>query len=463
MAKVKKAEAVEIPYPEVSVSMHQADNPVTVDLVKDLLGYEEETADSSLKDYDFIWPNGQKAKLHRNAHNRPIDMNWVLTLAQDILNRHWADSRNGEGRTLNGETFVIGRHGNALSMQHRGLALIWAEKERTGEDAEYWKEKWGDQPVSIEGIIVYGVDESTFTTRTIDNCKKRTLADVLFSGDLFKKQSTSERAALTRITDKAVKILWERTGAKTDAHSPRRTNAEAVDFIQRHERLLKAVSFIYGLDADGQVSSGLKISTGVASALMYLMAASGTDPDKYHPTPSERKANFGEWKRAEEFWTLLVGNNEQMKVTREALAALFRDRGDSTPTMGEKMAVLIKAWNLYRGGEEPKKRDLSLAYTDKDGRLVLDDFPKLGGMDLGAYGVYKTEDVGDEPTTVEEEEWEGQEETPEPSNGESNGHMEVKMEVTQPEQTGDQDNLEKIKEKLRKNRERKKKVATATA
>jgi hypothetical protein len=80
----------------------------------------------------------------------------------------------------------------------------------------------------------------------------------------------------------------------------------------------------------------------------------------------------------------------------------------TNPTTGEassimeKVCLLIKAWNLYKDGEDLTDENLKLDYKtdDKTNALLLDEFPDCGGIDKG-------EPIISETTPVVEPESEG--------------------------------------------------------
>lgn len=363
-------------YPEVQVNVAAGANALTVQQMKDLLGWQEETEEVKFGgDYLLTDAGGKKVRCLNNAHNRPLTESWARTIAQDILNKHWK---------FNGETIIIGRTGLVLSGQHRLIGGVLAEQDRTGPQEHHWKSRW-DGPITMDCLVVFGIEESGEITRTLDNVKPRTLADVLFCDEaVFGKVKPADRQKLCRMADYAVRIVWHRTGAGIDAFAPKRTHSEALDFIDRHGKILKAVKHIFEEDKDGHISKIL--SPGTAAGLLYLMASCKSDVDKYRnaDTRSEKKMDFEQWEKACEFWVLLSANAAEMEEVRKGLNNLVDPETGEAAPLAHKMALLIKAWNVFAQGYEITAKDLKLKKeTDEEGVKHLVECPTCGGIDLG--------------------------------------------------------------------------------
>lgn len=431
LKQVKKEEERPVRYEQIKVKVFEGNSPLTANMAKELLGWEEETEENKFGgDYLLTDENGVKVRCLNNSRNRPFTESWARTLAQDILNRHFAP----EGP--NGETIIIGKTGLVTSGQHRLVGLILAAQMWAGPQKHHWHEKWETEP-AIDTLLVTGVSDSALTTRTLDNVRPRSLSDVLFTSDEFARFKPKDRKPLCSMTDHAVRLLWKRTGADDDAFSPKRTHSEALDFISRHPKILKAVKHIYEENSEGAIGTGnkckIRIGPGYASGLMYLMAASDTDMDDYRNMehPGERKVNFEYWDKAEEFWVLLASG--QLKEIKKAFAGLTDPETGADGSITEKIAILAKAWALFKQGYEIKDKDLKLEYhTDEDGTKMLAEYVTFGGID-----------AGDEPPAKEEE-------------GEAPQAEEAEEEVSEYKQKK-KAKAEEIKKKLMENREKLKK------
>lgn len=433
-------------YPEIIVERCMGDKAITAEAAKRLLGWESEAdyktrtkeerpsaKESDTKFSDGSWilkdEQGQKVRCYNNSHNRPFTESWARQIGQDILNRHWADSRHGEKKvkfiygdttpytmrdgkvlkpgeafedfepTLNGETIIIGRYGNVLSGQHRLIGLILAAQIWAGPQHQtHWMHVWAKEP-TIEGIIVYGVDESSVTTRTLDNVRPRSLSDVLFTEDLFNKVKPKGRQILCRALEFSIRTMWSRTGwghERLNAWAPKRTHSESLDFLSRHERLKRTVKHVWEEDGgaggeNGGESAGKitkYLGLGYSSALCYLMACSESDGDIYRnqDPPSEKKLSWEQWDKALEFWTLLAGEAKELRQVYEAFSQLQAKFGGKP--RDQSVAILVRAWNAYAGTGKVTALDVDISdgyKTDDETGDTWYDFTAddyLGGIDL---------------------------------------------------------------------------------
>jgi hypothetical protein len=408
------------PHPKLRAEFRLGAKALTAAQARTLLGWEEEPTGTDWGE-DFLFRNlsAVKVRFAKNARNRAFREGHAKTLCYDILNRNWADSRNkGDGPdtteepTLNGESIIIGRWGNVLSAQHRLAALVMAEAEWASQP--HWKEKWPDGPPSIECLIVYGVDESPRTTRTLDNVRARDLADVLYSDEkVFGAMSPRERETMTKLIDNCVKSLWERTGARDDAWSPYRTHSESLDFVARHKRLLRCVKHIHTentrqKDEDGTLGPwriGQFVPAGRAAALMYLMGCSGTEGDVYWSLSveerNERLLKWSYWDRAAQYWEDLAAGN--LPQVPQALAILTGEDGQYELKVDEKIAVVCKSWPYYRDQESFKAEDIVPETRPRSGGgRELAEVTDVGGIDQGRDAERRREaqaaGTGSEPT-----------------------------------------------------------------
>jgi len=395
-SKVTPSIAGEELYPSVSVVVAQnveGSKPITVQKAKELLGVEE------TEGADFLIKLGEKKyKCKNNMKNRPLYQNNCLDLVQSILKKQWH---------FNGEPIIVGKKGSLLNGQHSLVALLMAEHERKdGPNSEHWKGIWPEE-CYIEKLIVYGISEDSHVVDTMDTCKPRSVADIIFRSDYFADiQKPSERKAVARIADFTIRTLRNRTGADRDAFSPRKTNVEAVDFAERHKTLFKAVSFVFTEDqAKGEEDEAKKISRyvslGTAASLLYLMAqASSNDEqiEEYNTTPNESKLDFGNWDKAEEYWLLIAKKDPSVLAVTKAIANLADiDTGVAgRSSKKEIIALLIKGWEAWFKNEVITADDLQLEFgTTEEGIRFLDEYPVVGGIDQDL-----SEDIEDDEVTV---------------------------------------------------------------
>ncbi len=367
-----------------------------------LLGWEEETEDKPFRDGEWHLKDryGKKIRLNNNPHNRPFYPSVAEALAQEHLNNRWQ---------FQSETVGIGEYGNVVDGQHTLVSgkLACQDVQR---DPEKWKHNWPAGTVTMQKIVVYGVSESDEVVNTINTGKSRSLTDVLYRTDLFKRMSKSRRQLASKILDYAVRRLWVRTGVCRSAEAPRRTHSEAIDFVERHKRLLDAVKFFMGAEprkgpkpkataaeAEEEKTAQVKdyVPLGYAAATLYLMMCSNTPLDGYYRDDgirNERRLNFSMKELAEKFWTDLP-TSQELAPLREAIAEL-RSTGGGWGRLDEIDCMVLQAWQAYRLDQPVTAATVEIKYTRPDARRRV--YPKnppsvrtetekgFLGIDLGA-------------------------------------------------------------------------------
>lgn len=415
---VPAPEAVgKIVYPTIQVNgieVPRAKLKVTAATFKKFLGWETEAeyilrrtkenpalmANAEALKWDswlLIDENGDKVRCHRNVTNRDFREPDCRAIAQSILLRQWK---------LNGETCLVGDRGNALSMQHRGIALILAVQKWL-KDQNEWKEYWKEEPY-IEALIVTGVPEDYDTVQTIDTTVPRVLADAYATSGMFDTWTLpnkedievpldkAKRTEASRLMDTATDLLWKRAGAGFDAKVKFQTHAMSRDFLNRHPSLVAAGKHLFRLD-DGRQISMKKLLRGQCAAFMYLMGVSATTEEaakaySKDPHRSEEMLDLSMWGKAEEFWQGMADPSDKREKFFDAVTkALFHIvNGDlGTIALGEKKAaVLVKAWRAYVNEESLVAEDYMSLYpeTDKNNQgeiVVTEEDLTFGGIDLG--------------------------------------------------------------------------------
>lgn len=364
-------------------------NALTVARAKELLGWKEHEAETPNHVPELFDLTQKYVTMEHNTNNRYLTSSWVLTLRQEHLRKKWR---------LNGETIVIGKYGNVLSGQHRLIGLIIAEIERLADPDKYTD--WWTDEITMDTILVFGVDESDDMFKTLNCGKPGTLAEVLFRSEHLAKFKPSQRKAAARIADYAVRLMWHRTGAGVDAYALRRTHAESIDFIERHPSLIKCVKHIY--EEDQEKSIGRFITPGTAAGLMYLMASSQSDKEAYLADRREKvlKIDPKLMSKAIEFWTLVSGSGDEFKEFRKAMGRLNDYEVCMGGTQAEKIGTVVKTWNEFVEGNGLRPKNLELLYAhEDDGSKKLMELPLVGGIDIGDP---KDADLDDDSITEED-------------------------------------------------------------
>jgi hypothetical protein len=384
--KIIPASELERPvkYPAIDIEVYdQAGDYLNADKAKELLGYEEvETlTDACCKELYSL--TGIKAILHNNVKNRYLTLTNLLELKQEILNRRWR---------LNSAAMGIGKTGLTIDCQHRLVALIIARWEwEHPEKGEQWRAVWETEPV-IPAVIMYGLDEDDALFATINKSKPGTIDETLYRSDHFKGLKSQQRKIASKVCGFAIKKLWERTGASIDTihtvggagrlKGAMATNSEMLDFIVKHQGVIKAVSKIVEFDSgkDRKISDGV-LTLGYSSALCYLMAVSGSDPEEYKVNRTEASLHLTEksWKLAFEFWYNVANNSPAFKPLRKAIA-------ESDHSADWKIAVIVKAWLCFKDAENLTPGRLKVEVEEDPDTMVtymIETMPSVGGIDFG--------------------------------------------------------------------------------
>lgn len=369
----------EVIYPAFSVKQFVGANALTAEQARKLLGWEEQPDGVEWDEYLCRDIYGHKIKAHNNVKNRPLRSGNVDACMQDILRKQWE---------LNGQTIVIGETGLIINGQHRLIGLVLADMifNKRPEDCPRL-----DAAPTLETIVVFGVKETERVFNTIDTGVSRSLADILYHSEYLLGMSQSAKKNMAKTISHSVRMLWNRTGKGLDAFAPSRTHSEMLEFIELHPHIIKACKFIVDEDSGEQIRQYL--TPGYMSAIMYIMAASATEPDAYHHASerTEENIDFANWEKAEEFFTSMSTAPNKFADVREAIANCQQqdeedpDAGGLGGTVAERVAIIIKAWNLWIANKPMLKKSLSLDYQITDaGNKVLAEDPQVGGIDLGS-------------------------------------------------------------------------------
>lgn len=374
---------------------------VTVTRMKEILGWTEEGESIKFdKDYNLVDLENKKIRLVNNGSNRDWVRDDSLKIAQDILERNWK---------MNGETGIIGEYGSVLSLQHRGIGLVFAAQKWAAktEEGEHWRTIWKEEPW-IELLITTGIKENRETTQTIDNVRTRDFADVLTSDPtFFGDKPPVERRVLCRGVMYTVKELWKRTGAKNDSYAPRQTHSGSFSFINRHPKIKESVLHLSDENQDNRVGK-IFGSLGYTAAVLYLMATSGSNPEQvttYRDAvePNEDMLDTERWDEACEFWVGLSKASPDFQPVRNALKALNHPVTGEEGSRKERALVIQRAWEQFVTGKPFDEAKLTLGASDfstpdSDGAKYQIEFANFKGIDLGES---PKEEQGINPTSEE--------------------------------------------------------------
>lgn len=372
----------EILYPELEVYVFRGETPITVEHCKEWLGWKVAEAGER---FLFVDHEGNKIRTTRNETNRPFTKRDADALAQEHLKSRY--------RGLNGMTIVIDKYGDTQNGQHRLISLPLAEQLRTQQDS-VWAESQPNE-LTMEGIVVFGVEPDEDVINTIDIGRPRSLEDILYRSPYFMEKDNNTRKVLCRGLSYAIREMWARTQASLNIFTIYPTPAEFIDFLNRHRRLQSVLEFVHKMDKDQCLTRKGQLGLGYWTALTYLMGTSESDPELYYGVEPrvEDVLDFGRWKKAEEFIQEVAHScrNRAARTTMKAVADAFILLNN--PSMeadiqervskDELFQVVIKAWHAFLQGKPVTDATLKLKYhTDDDtGVCTLLDKIVVGGID----------------------------------------------------------------------------------
>ena len=393
----KPAKAGKVLYPEYKVELCIGEKGLTHTKAKKLLGWLEDGENVKFGGEALLTDdNGHKVRCTNNVINRPLYFSHVLTLVQDILTGKWKFNFDGP--------IIISKTGKVLNGQHTLVAIIIANQiwEKMLEYKAYHK-----TPPTIDKMLCYGLEETDEVVNTMDTCKPRSLTDVIYRSKFFAKMNSADRLAVSRACDYSIRILWDRTGAKHDAHTPRRTHSEALDFIDRHPKLLDCVKFV----VDEGKGLAKYLSQGYLSGLLYLFASCESDQEAYakeHPY-NESALNFDHWDSACDFLSMLSGGAAETQAVSTVIGDIEEEHGGIS--FLSRCAILVNSFTTFLTGKEIMEKSIKPKYhRDSDDIVTLIDNPTVGGIDLGPDPTNSQETINQDATEPDEDEKEAIEE-----------------------------------------------------
>jgi hypothetical protein len=370
-----------------------AGGPLDGDVAGELFGWttdKEEAAELDLGEPLGRDPLGNLFWGKNNPRNRPLYMKGeksVDSIKQEVFNLRWV---------YNSEPIILGQHGIVLNGQHTLVALKFARIEYDMEGGLDWKRNWPDSYPYVEKLVTYGVKEDDRVVNTMDTCKPRSLSDVIFRCEYFPHKSISEGRTLAKVLESSVRFVWSRTGSGMSAFATHRTHSEAIDWIERHRRLLKGIGCVvkaYKKGEPGWQVSNRRLGAGYASGLMYLMALSNSDEaqvEKYREavregTGSDRHLDTSLWDKAEEFWAMFGRGDATLRAAYEEIGAMADPQSGVGGSTSAKVCVLLNAWDRWLSGRPITPAAVRPKFERNEKTLLTEQvsYPRLKGIDLG--------------------------------------------------------------------------------
>lgn len=414
----KKDQPRDIVYPVYRAVLKQGKSALKCEEAKKLLGWVEDTEAEPFAEGEYIpeieIPSGRRVRCFNNLKNRLIQKSHFEALTQEHLMGRW-----GKGDSTSPDGIGIGKTGQIMSGQNRLASFVVAclIHQSDTEEGAHWR-SIHPEPLTMDCILVTGMDESDETFRFLNTGLPATIADCIYRGDYLKKKyKQSDRAAVARSIQSCIFTLWTRTGHGNDAFSDECTNSEGMEFLQRHKRIIEAVEHIHEEYKSGE-GHARRMGPGQAAALLWLFGQSATpDRTRYEKHKGDKGCDWSRWDMARDFFTALCKTDDPhspFAILRDMLTEMT---DPETPLHGtyERKVLLTKAWHLFVSGQKTWTRaDLRLKWvtkTDKDGNdlgRLLNEFPSIGGVDLNegkGFAKPPTDDAdeaGDPPVTESE-------------------------------------------------------------
>ena len=336
------------------------DDSITYEDAQQMLGWVTESDDLKFGD-DFLCRDidGRKVRCENNKDNVPFAPVRAATYKQEILNGNWR---------LNGEPVIFGVTGNVLSAQHTLVGFILAVQTWRRNPDEY--PLWKEEP-TLSTYVSVGIDESDEVVNTIDTGKRRQLSHVLFRSEILSSVKKKDRTKVAKMCDSPVRTVWDRTGQKFDAYSPRLTHSEALGYLKEHPKLIQCVKNIHDQDVEQGISKYLP--PGVAAGLLYLMGCDSTKKGG--------KRAWSSMTKAKEYFRCIAKSEAASSAVGRKIVGLFNQ---GLGTLDERVALVVMGWLAYKEKTLVEAKDLKLKYNqDRDGFKYLSEYPSVGGIDYG--------------------------------------------------------------------------------
>lgn len=248
-----------------------------------------------------ITPKMAEQLLEQNTRNRNISLT-NLELVKAALER-------GEWE-LNGEAIKIAKDGTILDGQHRLWACL-------------------DTEISFPTLVIYGLNADV--QETMDTGKSRSIPDLLA---LRGYTNVSKVAAVGRGI-----VRYEAYGLKTALRTSTGTNVvtnkQVVDYIESNR------DYVYELVKKASRLRVVGLPDSMAGLLMHVLNQIDQDDADYFFQCLESGAG--------------LSAVDPIYVLRESLRRIMDNVSESRRDNVYRAALVIKAWNKYRMGDETKQ------------------------------------------------------------------------------------------------------------
>lgn len=258
------------------------------------------------------------ALLANQRPNRSLSMNRVREYADAMLKDRWG---------LTGQALIFNRAGQMMDGQHRMHAVLRACKKDPGLEVEFF--------------VITDMDDEAFPY--LDLGQGRNGAHVLQAGGVFDKNHYLLSAALGWV--------WAESRDFTDRVVPK---GELVEFAQRHSSLREFLP-------DARRAKSLAFPPSMALYVRWRTAQIDSEC-------------------ARKFWEALVEGallqpGDPVLLLRKRLTD--NAKAKSKLPDRELLALIIKAWNLFRSGSSSKQLKWSSTSRTSDPQRVspLEEFP----------------------------------------------------------------------------------------
>lgn len=354
---------------------------MTADKAKEILGWVEESEGLPLKkDFLFKDRNGKRVVCTSNLNNRRFNRLSCECYMLEILRNKWK---------LNGEPMIVDDTGMVQDAQHRLVALVWAAQEWLKNPAK-WQPFWKTEP-TIDTVLITGVSHDDDTINTINTGKPRTLSDVVFRSAYFADIHPRKRGPIANIGSSAIRVLWHRSGWTRLSATVKLPHSEAIEIVERHPTLLKAIREINTLNGSKGAISGY-VHPGIAAGLLYLMASSLSDIEEYEAKRNDSVMDFTRWDQACEFWDLIANVDTKTEPVTESLLNI-PEHTHGSYAVDFRYGTIVKAWNLFVRKKKitPELITLMEGEDEIKGKIIAET-PSCGGIDIGDLSNYDSEE-----------------------------------------------------------------------